>query len=144
MTMQQKARTVVRGEVEATNDKGVKVNGQWWNYSRYHAVPHPYEDELVELTVTEGSNWIEGLLVVEDSKSVHVTHQPEPEALVEMPRTASESRVQPRGCRDLTISPSWPCSRPRQPSARAAPRPSPSTCSSSPTSGWRGCSLTMS
>jgi hypothetical protein len=47
--------------------------------SRYHAVPHPYRNELVELTVTEGSNWIEALVVGEDAKSVPVRHQPDPE-----------------------------------------------------------------
>jgi hypothetical protein len=42
-------------------------------------VPHPYRNELVELTVTEGSNWIEALVVGEDAKSVPVRHQPDPE-----------------------------------------------------------------
>jgi hypothetical protein len=73
MAVQMKtARTIVPGEVEQVNEKGVKIAGQWWNFSRYHAVPHPYRDELVELTVTAGSNWIEGLVVVEDSKGDRV------------------------------------------------------------------------
>jgi hypothetical protein len=69
----------VRGEVGAVNEKGVKIAGQWWTFSRYHAVPHPYRDELVELSVTQGSTWIEALVVVEDSKGVRVLRQPEPE-----------------------------------------------------------------
>ncbi|HEY7066410.1 MAG TPA: hypothetical protein VII06_33365 [Chloroflexota bacterium] len=101
---QQKARQVIRGEVEVTNDKGVRIAGQWWNYSRYHAVPHPYEDELVEVTVPEGQNWIEGLVVVEDSKGCTVLHQPAPEPLAEQAHRAPQRATAPSSARDAMIA----------------------------------------
>ncbi len=45
----------VAGVVEATNPKGVRVAGQWWNYSQYHAdVLHPERGQTVELALGKG------------------------------------------------------------------------------------------
>jgi hypothetical protein len=110
MAMQQKARQTIRGEVESVNDKGARIAGTWYNYSRYHDVPHPYEDELVALTVAEGSKWIEALTVLEDSKGCTVLHQPAPNSspAPDMPLERTRTATQPRTCRDLTIR-SWLC-----------------------------------
>jgi hypothetical protein len=55
VAVQMKPGQTVRGEIGAVNEKGIRIADQWWNFSRYHAVPHPYRDELVELSVTEGA-----------------------------------------------------------------------------------------
>jgi hypothetical protein len=39
----------VTGVVEATNVKGIKVGGRWWNYSQYAAVPRPEIGQWVTL-----------------------------------------------------------------------------------------------
>jgi hypothetical protein len=104
MAVQMKARQTVRGEVEAVNDKGVRIAGQWWNFSRYHAVPHPYRDARVEVTVTEGSNWIEALVVIEDSKGVPVRHQPAPEPTAQDAHSEPQRPSAPSSARDALIA----------------------------------------
>ena len=42
----------VAGEVEAANDRGLKVNGQWYNYGRYRG-PRADVGEEVTLEVTD-------------------------------------------------------------------------------------------
>jgi hypothetical protein len=43
------APELVRGPVEAVNEKGILVAGQWRNYSRYAEVPRPEVGQWVEL-----------------------------------------------------------------------------------------------
>src|SRR5689334_15591148 len=100
MAMQQNAPQTIRGEVEAVNEKGVRIGGAWYNFSRYHSVPSPYRDELVELTVLEGEPWIERLVVLEDSKGCTVTRQPNPDPAPDMPCVGPQQPVAPRSCRD--------------------------------------------
>ncbi|HEX2186009.1 MAG TPA: hypothetical protein VHN78_10950, partial [Chloroflexota bacterium] len=40
-----------RGVVEATNEKGVKLNGRWLNYSQFHDVPHPEPGDEIEVEI---------------------------------------------------------------------------------------------
>ena len=103
MAMQQNAPQTIRGEVEAVNEKGVRIGGAWYNFSRYHSVPSPYRDELVEPTVPEGEPWIERLVVLEDSKGCTVLHQPEADPAPDLPRGGPQQPLQPRGCRDRLI-----------------------------------------
>lgn len=37
------------GIVEATNARGIKVGGRWWNFSQYVAVPRPAKGQCVAL-----------------------------------------------------------------------------------------------
>ena len=53
----------ITGRVEAANDRGVKIGGQWYNVSRYRPVALPLKGATVALTV-KGS-WIERLTVQE-------------------------------------------------------------------------------
>src|SRR4051794_3347849 len=51
----------ITGRVEATNERGVRIAGQWYNVSRYRPVVLPLRGATVALTV-KGS-WIESLNV---------------------------------------------------------------------------------
>jgi hypothetical protein len=44
----------IAGLVEAVNPKGVRVDGRWWNYSRYADVPRPARGQHVELDAKGG------------------------------------------------------------------------------------------
>jgi hypothetical protein len=45
----------VRGRVEQTNDKGLKVDGRWFNWSQYsRASTRPHEGDDVELEIARG------------------------------------------------------------------------------------------
>ena len=137
MAVQMKPKSTERGEVEAVNDKGVRIAGQWWNFSRYHAVPHPYRDEPVELTVTEGERWIEALVAIEDSKGFPVRHQPDPKPPDQQAHSAPQRPRAPSNGRERTI-PASPSSRLRRRSRRVGPMPSRATCSPWPTCGCGG------
>lgn len=52
--------TQVSGTVEGVNEKGLKVSGQWFNYSKHHTVPAVTRGQAVTLTI-EGGKWINGL-----------------------------------------------------------------------------------
>jgi hypothetical protein len=54
------AETLV-GAVEATNDKGIKVQGRWFNFSQYHDVPHPERGQQVALEAK--GNFIQKLTI---------------------------------------------------------------------------------
>ena len=41
----------LRGVVEATNERGIKLQGRWLNFSRYREVPHPEVGQEVEVEV---------------------------------------------------------------------------------------------
>jgi len=41
----------ISGQVEATNDKGIKLGGGWFNYSQYAHVPRPLRGQAVQLQV---------------------------------------------------------------------------------------------
>jgi len=52
------------GTVEATNDKGIKVAGQWWNWSQYGPeLPRPLRGQAVQLQVK--GNFIKSLAVLD-------------------------------------------------------------------------------
>ena len=53
------AAELVRGPVEAVNEKGIRVESQWWNYSRFAEVPRPEVGQWVELVVRK--SFISGL-----------------------------------------------------------------------------------
>ena len=49
--MTQHPTQTVTGEVEATNEKGCKVDGRWFNYSQFRDVPRPEVGQTVSLEV---------------------------------------------------------------------------------------------
>lgn len=56
------AAPLLRGQVEAANDTGVKIGGRWYNYSKFDQVERPSVGQEVELVVHQG-RWIRGLAV---------------------------------------------------------------------------------
>ena len=54
-----KESTKVRGIVETVNDKGIKIDGEWYNFSKYNRVETPSEGDEVEIEVRE--KWIKSL-----------------------------------------------------------------------------------
>ncbi len=55
------------GVVEAVNERGVRIAGQWHNFSKFSDVPRPMTGAQVELTLKGG--WIQSLEVVDESPS---------------------------------------------------------------------------
>lgn len=53
----------ITGPVEAANDKGIKVDGRWLNYSQFHQVDRPEVGQVVELDVAK-ERFINGLRVL--------------------------------------------------------------------------------
>ena len=62
-TQQQQQTQTITGEVEAVNERGVKVNGAWLNFSKFSEVPRPEVGQTVALTV-RGDRWVQGLRVL--------------------------------------------------------------------------------
>src|SRR5258708_4789144 len=60
----------ISGAIEAVNDKGIKVNGTWLNFSTYHPISvGPSPGELVELEIehsSRGGAWIRQLTLVDE------------------------------------------------------------------------------
>ena len=56
MTMPNQApgAETISGVVEAINPKGVKIAGQWFNYSRYNDVPRPEKGQQVQMEAKGG------------------------------------------------------------------------------------------
>ena len=52
----------IKGVVEATNPKGIKVQGQWLNFSKYDQVPRPERGQVVEVQAKGG--YIKTLTIV--------------------------------------------------------------------------------
>jgi hypothetical protein len=69
---------VVEGFVEATNPRGIRVDGAWYNFSKYAQVPTPPVGALVRLTLRE--KWIHGLEILE--APVETPPETEPPAVV--------------------------------------------------------------
>ena len=55
---------VIRGTVQSVNAKGVKLNGEWFNFSKFRQVAPPEPGQVVELAVRSG--FINGLKLVDD------------------------------------------------------------------------------
>lgn len=51
--------TKVRGIVESVNEKGIKIDGEWYNFSQYDRVEIPNEGEEAEIEVR--GKWIKSL-----------------------------------------------------------------------------------
>ena len=54
-----KESTKVTGVVEAVNDKGIKIDGEWYNFSKFNRVQIPNVGDEVELEVK--GEWIKSL-----------------------------------------------------------------------------------
>jgi hypothetical protein len=54
---------MLRGVVEATNDRGIKLSGRWLNYSQFRQVTRPQVGQEVEVEV-ERDRFINALTVV--------------------------------------------------------------------------------
>lgn len=65
---------MVRGVVEALNDRGLKLNGTWFNWSKFSEVTPPTQGEEVELLVKDGK-WIAGCSIVGGGGGVAVGRQ---------------------------------------------------------------------
>jgi hypothetical protein len=63
MTQRGTAPEVLRGVVEATNERGIKLGGRWLNYSQFRQVPHPDTGQEVEVEVVR-DRFINALTVV--------------------------------------------------------------------------------
>src|SRR3954470_3978801 len=61
--------TTITAVVEAVNDKGLRVNGDWLNVSKFHAVALPMRGTLVTLEV-QGGRWIQRCDVL-DGQDTH-------------------------------------------------------------------------
>ena len=77
---------LVRGIVEAVNEKGIRVAGQWCNYSRYAEVPRPDVGQWVELVVK--NRFITGLKLLGPNGAA-----PLPEPGEDAPRRAAARRT---------------------------------------------------
>ena len=51
---QTQTQTQQTAEVEATNERGIKLAGRWLNFSQFHQVPHPEVGQLVRVTLQKG------------------------------------------------------------------------------------------
>jgi hypothetical protein len=49
----------VKGIVESVNDKGIKIDGEWYNFSKFNRVEIPSEGDAVEIEVK--GEWIKSL-----------------------------------------------------------------------------------
>jgi hypothetical protein len=63
MTQRGTPPEVLRGVVEATNERGIKLGGRWLNYSQFRQVPHPEAGQEVEVEVVR-DRFINALSVV--------------------------------------------------------------------------------
>jgi hypothetical protein len=52
-----------RGTVESSNDKGIKVNGRWLNYSQFRQLARPQVGDTVELEVVR-DRFVNALTVI--------------------------------------------------------------------------------
>src|SRR3954471_2074471 len=62
--------TTITAVVEAVNDKGLRVNGDWLNVSKFHPVALPMRGALVTLEV-QGGRWIQRCDVLDGSQDDH-------------------------------------------------------------------------
>ena len=58
--MASRETTQISGTVDSVNEKGIKLNGTWYNFSKHHTVPAVQKGQSVVLTI-EGGKWINGL-----------------------------------------------------------------------------------
>jgi hypothetical protein len=63
MTQRGTPPEVLRGVVEATNERGIKLGGRWLNYSQFRQVPHAEAGQEVEVEVVR-DRFINALSVV--------------------------------------------------------------------------------
>src|ERR1700740_1652954 len=54
-----KESTKVRGVIESVNDKGIKIDGEWYNFSKFNRVEIPNVGDEVEIEVK--GEWIKSL-----------------------------------------------------------------------------------
>src|SRR3954471_10507985 len=95
--------TTITAVVEAVNDKGLRVNGDWLNVSKFHAVALPMRGALVTLEV-QGGRWIQRCDVLDGSQDGH-----------------SESVRPARPSNREQTTPGWPASAAPSSSRRASP-----------------------
>lgn len=70
----------VVGQVEATNDKGVKVDGQWHNYSKFaaaEALAPAQAGQWAEISI-DSSGFVRSLVVAQKSPTPAATDEPAP------------------------------------------------------------------
>lgn len=105
------------GTIEATNDKGIKLNGRWLNYSRYvdpdSSWPVVQVGDPVEAHIT-GDHWLKGLVKIEDGS--------DPFADEEAERAARRAKLAKDNETDFPEG-----SDPPRPPRQAAPVPAQST-----------------
>jgi hypothetical protein len=68
--------TTITGEVEAANERGIRVAGTWYNVSRFHPVALPMRGVAVVLEVQDG-RWLERCDVL-DAQDAHSAPQSAP------------------------------------------------------------------
>jgi hypothetical protein len=76
------AKQVIRATVEAVNERGVKVNGQWYNFSSYAqngAIDRSVaQGDTAEIELT-GTGWVRKLSIVQRAQTQQATQaSPQP------------------------------------------------------------------
>lgn len=101
MTNAQAPAEQLTGKVEATNDKGVKVGGEWHNYSKYakaEAIEIANKGDDVALTL-DGAGFVRELAVIK-ADMTHVGKLPDEDALSN--EDAAADAMEAEGMRGLS------------------------------------------
>jgi hypothetical protein len=61
--MAQQQEHMEQGTVEAVNDRGVKIGGAWWNFSKFSEVAPPQVGQEVQLLI-RGDRWVQACKVL--------------------------------------------------------------------------------
>jgi hypothetical protein len=123
MAAQQRER-MVRGTVEAVNERGVKLAGAWLNFSKFADVARPDVGDEVEVVVKD-DRWVNGLKVMGADGQVVSREDYDPNA------PFGEAPASLRGPQDDDPG-SWGYNAPPKASARVAPvAPAPKTSKAS-------------
>lgn len=69
--MSTKQLETISGAVEQLNDKGIKLLGEWANFSMYHPVPRPAVGQLVDVQIERSDRgaWITSLRILEGTSA---------------------------------------------------------------------------
>ena len=78
------------GRVESANERGIKVNGEWRNVSRFHPVELPPRGSLVRLE-TDSLGYIRSIEVLEPAPATNGATRTHPENTPQLPRKQPEN-----------------------------------------------------
>lgn len=88
----------IRGRVEQTNEKGLKVDGRWFNWSQYsRSTVRPDEGDDVELEIARGKFINDARIVGKGDQNALALDEDPFEALPQAPPRAASARSEPAG-----------------------------------------------